>query len=208
MNAPIANPWRSRPIDVHRWSEHPEAASLVDRLWAAYFQDFDQPHRSGPKPKTSFKNQFKVLILDLFVAWKTDPELSIGVPMSSNAWDTTSRYNALHISKKIIPLIRRARDAGLIDMATGSYSGPLGRGNRNSRIRASSQLQEAFASVAFGVQDMQRHADQECIALKVGERFVEYDDDENTRGMRERLPSAVRPSDRLVRNFAPDCNTP
>ncbi len=29
----IENPWHSRPIDVHRWSDHPEVAELVDRIW-------------------------------------------------------------------------------------------------------------------------------------------------------------------------------
>lgn len=187
MNLPITNPWHSRPIDVHRWSEHPEAAAIVDRLWAAHFQDFEQLSRSGPKPKQTFKNQFKVLLLDLFVAWKSDPEFCIGVPMSTSAWDTTSRYNALKISKKIIPLIHRAHEVGLVDLASGSYGGPYCPGNRNTRIRASVQLQELFASATLRVEDIKRPEDQECIILKEGESLVEYEDDDNTRGMRQRL---------------------
>ncbi|WP_171167014.1 hypothetical protein [Ruegeria sp. HKCCA0370] len=31
--AEIENPWHSRPIDVHRWSDHPEVAELIDRIW-------------------------------------------------------------------------------------------------------------------------------------------------------------------------------
>ena len=31
--SPIENPKHSRPLDVHRWSEHPEVKSLVDRIW-------------------------------------------------------------------------------------------------------------------------------------------------------------------------------
>ena len=27
------NPWHSRPIDVHRWSDHPEVKELVDKIW-------------------------------------------------------------------------------------------------------------------------------------------------------------------------------
>lgn len=26
----ILDPWNSRPLDVHRWSEHPEVKVLVD----------------------------------------------------------------------------------------------------------------------------------------------------------------------------------
>ncbi|AXI47954.1 hypothetical protein C1J03_19265 [Sulfitobacter sp. SK012] len=29
----IENPWYSRTIDVHTWSDHPEVAQFVDRVW-------------------------------------------------------------------------------------------------------------------------------------------------------------------------------
>ncbi len=44
----IENPWHSRPIDVHRWSDHPEVAILVDRIWDDYLPS---DKTSGPKPK-------------------------------------------------------------------------------------------------------------------------------------------------------------
>ncbi len=44
----IKNPWHSRPIDVHRWSNHPEVRELVDRIWEGF--------------------------LDLYAAWLDDPE--------------------------------------------------------------------------------------------------------------------------------------
>ena len=30
--ATIADPWNSRPIDVHRWSDHPEIVGLVEQV--------------------------------------------------------------------------------------------------------------------------------------------------------------------------------
>ena len=35
----IENPWYSRPLDVHRWSEHPEVKSLVDKIWDEYVEE-------------------------------------------------------------------------------------------------------------------------------------------------------------------------
>ena len=29
----IENPRHSRPIDVHRWSDHPEVKALVEDIW-------------------------------------------------------------------------------------------------------------------------------------------------------------------------------
>ncbi len=182
----IENPWHSRPIDVHRWSDHPEVAILVDRIWDDYLPS---DKTSGPKPKTAFRHQLRVLILDLYVAWLEDPELSIGVSMSSNYWDTSSRYNAIHISKKIIPIIHTLIEAGLLDVAKGSYSGPLARGNRTTRIRASEVLQVWFAEVAFQRDDVGRVEGEEIIILRgdKDESLVEYEDTDEIIRMRAEL---------------------
>jgi len=79
--ADIENPWHSRPIDVHRWSDHPEIVDLVESIWRDHFPG---ESKSGPKPKTSFQNQLRVLLLDLYVAWLLTlaPALSEIVPLA------------------------------------------------------------------------------------------------------------------------------
>ena len=182
----IEDPWHSRPIDVHRWSDHPEVAGLCDRIWDEYLPS-DQT--SGPKPKTAFRHQLRVLILDLYVAWLNDPTLSIGVSMSSNYWDTSSRYNAIHISKKIIPIIHALVEAGLLDIARGSYSFHNARGNRTTRIRASERLQEWFVEAKFSKADVARTPNEELIILRGEEEgdLVEYEDTDEIIRMREEL---------------------
>ena len=97
----IEDPWHSRPIDVHRWSDHPEVVQVVDRVWDDYLPK-EVVKGPEPKPKMSFRKQLRVLILDLYVAWLEDPELSIGVS------------RALHTSER------------LVDYRTGA-AGPLCR---------------------------------------------------------------------------------
>lgn len=63
----IEDPWHSRPIDVHRWSEHPEAVQFVDRVWDEYLPK-EVAKGPGPKPKMAFRKQLRVLILDLNLA--------------------------------------------------------------------------------------------------------------------------------------------
>ncbi|MCD2314367.1 hypothetical protein, partial [Pseudosulfitobacter pseudonitzschiae] len=176
----------SRPIDVHRWSDHPEIVGLVEQVWRDYFPT---ERTSGPKPKTSFRQQLRVLLLDVYVAWLEDPDLCIGVSMSTNYWDTSSRYNALHISKKIIPIIGVLVQSGLLDMAKGSYSGPFSRGNRTTRIRASEELQRRFAGLSSNRNDVGRVQGEEVIILRDANegQLVEYDDTEETARMREEL---------------------
>ncbi len=194
----IQDPMHSRPIDVHRWSDHPEVKALVENLWEGYLPEeitgkAGGNGRTGPKPKQSYKKQLRVLILDLYVAWLDDAELSIGVSMSSNAWKTNSRYNALHLSKSLIPIIKALEAAGLLDLAKGSYSGPGARGNRTTRIRASEELQTKFREAKFIRDDVTRFEGEEIIILrdakeasKVGKE-VEYVDTAETIAMREEL---------------------
>jgi len=183
----IENPWHSRPIDVHRWSDHPEVKQFVDRIWDEHLPA-EVVGKSGPKPKMAFRKQLRVLILDLHVAWLDDPELCIGVSRSVNAWKTGSRYNALHLSKKLIEIMDDLFEAGLIDMAKGSYSEPGSKSNRTTRIRASKRLQEWFSNAQFDRDDVGRAENEEVILLKdESKKPVEYEDTSETNRMREDL---------------------
>ena len=50
----IEDPWHSRPIDVHRWSDHPEVVQFVDRVWDDYLPK-EVVNGPGPKPKMAFR---------------------------------------------------------------------------------------------------------------------------------------------------------
>ncbi len=194
MKPEIINPRHSRPIDVHRWSDHPEVKALVEEIWEHYLPpQVKGKAKTGPKPKADRKKQLRVLILDLYVAWLDDPELNIGVSMSPNTWKTNSRYNALHLSKSMIPIIKALRIARLLDFAQGSYSGPGAKSNRTARIRASSGLQGMFREAKFIRSDVTRFEGEEIIILrdakdasKAGKQ-VEYVDTSETIAMREDL---------------------
>ena len=69
----------SRPLDVHRWSDHPEVNAFVDRIYQEHI------HESGTNTHIK-KKHLKVVLLDLYVAWSDDPSLNIAVYMSRNAY--------------------------------------------------------------------------------------------------------------------------
>ena len=77
----------SRPLDVHRWSDHPEVNSFVDKIYSSL------PSLSGNKQIR--KKHLKVLLLDLYVAWSTDPDLKMAISRDNNAYKAKSRYNEL-----------------------------------------------------------------------------------------------------------------
>ena len=156
------NRYHSRPLDVHRWSNHPEATKLREAVWKDYFKDAFPPiEGKGNKAKSGPKKQFKVLLLDLYVAWLDDPELSIGVGMSRSAYKANTRYNALFISAKIMDIINHAFLIGLIDKKTGSQQSA-----KVTRIRASEKLAAIFSKSELTLFDLtEEQPNQEVIVL-------------------------------------------
>ena len=187
MTNEIEDPWHSRPLDVHRWSDHAEVGVVVEAIAEKHLPAAKKGSR-GPKQKTKNRDQLKVLILDLYVAWKEDPDLSIGVSLSSNAWQAGSRYNALHISKKIVPIIKTLHDVGLLDLAKHSHKEPGHKDNRTTRIRAAEPLRKLFRKAKFTRDDIGRAEGEEVIILKNDKnKQIEYDDTAHTNQMRDRL---------------------
>jgi hypothetical protein len=167
--APIAYE-PSRPLDVHRWSDHPQVHALIDELWLEHFPDYDAvlAGRRGPKPKARLKDQFRALILDLYVAWAEDPELALGVNRDVGAWAVNSRYNALHLSKTILEFIdwMRSKEVGLLDYKAGRHDKTNPSNSRTSRIRASERLRAMFEAAEFGEEAITYAPAKEVIWLK------------------------------------------
>jgi hypothetical protein len=171
--------------------------ALVEDIWENHlpeaFTGKPGEKKTGPKPKTPFKHQLRVMILDHYVAWLQDPELCIGMSMSVNEWKTNSRYNALHLSKMLIQIANVLVAAGLLDKANASYSGPNAKSNRTTRLRASEKLQGLFKAAKFVRDDVTRFEGEEIIILRdekdvrrVGKQ-LEYAGTDQTNAMREEL---------------------
>jgi len=206
-NNPISNdqidPDHSKPLDVHRWSEHPEINILVDNLW---FQVFEPAlgGNSNNKGKSNPKRQLKVLLVDLYVAWLDDPTLCIGVNRNSNAYKVDTRYNALHISRKIVSLIDVLVEANYLDYLHGSHDRTHnGKFSRTSRVRPSLQLQDKFSGLVLSPFDIEHNYLQETVILTDYEtdeegnytksngrkkrQYIEYEDTDFTNNIRRDL---------------------
>ena len=156
------NPHNSRPFDVHTWSNHPEVNNFLEDVFNLLPDDFEsKSNRKG----TPTKRVLKVLLLDLFVVWKEDPTKWIGISLSHTAYKS-SRYNALHLSKKTIPVVHALNDLGLLDWLNHSHSKTNPKGNRTTRIRASDRLQEMFAQAALEEDWVRFNEQKEVIVLR------------------------------------------
>ena len=206
-NNPISNdqidPNHSKPLDVHKWSYHPEINKLVDELW---FQVVEPAlgGKSNNKGKSNPKRQLKVILIDLYVAWLDDPILCIGVNRNSNAYKVDTRYNALHISRKIVSLIDVLVEANYLDYLPGSHDRVNdGMFSRTSRIRPSLRLQDKFTELSLSPFDVVHNYQRENVILTDYEtdeegnytksngnkrrQFIEYEDTDFTNDMRTDL---------------------
>ncbi|MGY4511355.1 hypothetical protein [Bradyrhizobium sp. USDA 3650] len=181
----------SRPLDVHRSSDFPEADAFVDDVYARCQNRMDTKIE---------RKHFKVVLLDLYVAWLMHPDLKIAVAMGATAYKPKSRYNALRISKKVTDVVRLLDDAGLIHVKRGFYarSEEVGSG-RLTRIWPSSELIALFKGCNLDSYKVGKAANEEVIILKNTKRqIVEYDDTPETCQMRQ----VVRDyNDLLARHF-------
>ncbi len=168
----------SRPLDVHRWSEHPEVNTFVDDIFNTYF-----------KQKTDIrKKHLKVVLLDLYVAWRDDPTLTIGVAMSPKAYKAgKSRYNALNIKRTTIDIVNELKELELINFIKGERFSQ--RFSYVSRISASDKLIRKFQDAAFFEFAVGHHEGKETIILRDSDKneIDKCDDNTNVKRMRLQL---------------------
>lgn len=175
----------SRPLDVHRWSDHPEANGFVDYVYDTYL------NIQSNENKRIKKKHLKVVLLDLYVAWLNDPDLNIAVHMTPSAYsDGTvfnkgkSRYNELNIKVSTIEIVHRLHEADLIGFQKG-FEGSAEWQGYISRIWPTTKLIRLFEDAAFGEFDIGYDEVRETIILRdENKNEVEYNDTEDVRRMR------------------------
>lgn len=118
---------------------------------------FDE-HFSDGYHKVRLKH-LKVVLLDLYVAWSTDPNLKVSYSRNVNDYRAGSIYNELNISKTTIIVVDRLHQVGLVNMAKGFQDRKTGAG-RLSRMRSTSDLVKVFEQAAFSLFDTHSSPDR------------------------------------------------
>jgi hypothetical protein len=198
----VGSIWNSRKLDVHRWSEHPEVNVFVDSLWQLYLIENPKVKKSGVgRPsKGPKKEQFKVLVLDLYVCWCEDSTKYLGINLSNNYWHPSSRYNALHLSRAIRDFLSWLVFHGYVEKINHRHSDNDKYLNHTSRFRAASALISMFKEARFGIDDIGLVLEREVIILKgtdLKEGFVSEDDAEVLSIEYEDTPEVIEMRSRL-----------
>ena len=174
----------SRPLDVHKWSDYKHVNVFIDVIWDEFFSSkYPVNPKAGNRSKSKPKKQLKVLLLDLYVAWLSDPTLLVGIGLSKSDYKAKSRYNELHISFELVNIVHLlALDFDLIDYHCGTeVSGMV------TRFWPTPLLLKKFTQADLGIKDVYRHPNMEVIYLGKNnfegevdrskkKKYVEYED--------------------------------
>ena len=175
---PKIDRWHSEPLDIHRWSDHPEIKSLCDNLYADANLETLEP-KGNRKARRNIKDSLRVLILDLYVRWLKDSTLSTGFSKSYKDYKVGSRYNGLFISRKIVEVEALLVDAGYIEELKHYQSkNGLGR-SYTTRFRHKEMLRKHFSKLTVELHDIDSHSNEECIILH--DKYVDDPDDDKNK---------------------------
>jgi hypothetical protein len=178
---------RSRPLDVHRWSDYPQLNNncISDIAIEVEAHEKRKRRRTSDEAK-KFKDALRVLVLDLYVAWKTDPAMQIGVTLDANRFSDSGRYSKLFLTY-------RSFKAAYDGLKALGYLRVEKRGVRQkgwtTKIRATEKLIELLTQKApIHPFQIVRSSEEETIRLKDRDKkLIEYVDTAETERMRANL---------------------
>ena len=185
----------SRIFNVHAWSEHKAVKELVAKIFASLSMDEQEKllSKSNNKGKSDPLKQLRTVMADLYVGWKTDPTLCTAVSHNNNDYKPNSRYNALHIPKRITEIFDILYDNTYLDRIKGAYNHENPALSRRTRYRPAALLQSLFEKIGIETSDINLHQNQECIILRdkgpdaLRATDLEYEDTNLTCSMRSEV---------------------
>jgi len=177
----------SRHLGLHTWSDDDRVTTMVEHVYRVAF---------GSRKSSVSIYLLRIVLLELYLAWLNDPDLKLSVSRNNNDY-AQWRYNGLCVTKTIIPVINRLRDAGLIHFANGHYDRMGIKKSKNartsylSRIWANDELASVFRHYDIDPTTVTRHHREEPIRLNrpdpqrpKGTLLSDYEETPDTKRMR------------------------
>jgi hypothetical protein len=184
---------QSRPLDVNVWADYPELTGVLDALASEI--DIGRKRRRTCEEAARLKEALRVLVLGLYVAWRADPDLQVGVNLNANWYRLRNRYGNPALTYR---LVKAAYDGlkrlGYLVVDKRGYRDRENGAGYNTKIRATDKLISLLAEKAqIEAHRITRLPSAETIILKEEKdpddyaRALEYEDTSSTMAMRDNL---------------------
>lgn len=126
----------SRPIDVNRLSEYPEVQKVISTL----FERLESSDLLRGSPKKGILKHLKAVVLDLYIAYDSDPETYLGYPRAKSNYAKESRMGSLFFRyRPMIRVIDGLETLGYLENHIGFYDHNRKSGYQ-SRMKATPAL--------------------------------------------------------------------
>lgn len=170
----------SRLMGLHTWSDHLPAVNLTNSIYSMI---------SGDRNSKVRHRLLRIVLLELYLIWQTDPDLKLAVLRDNNAYPK-SRYNGLEVSKTVILVVDMLHKAGLIYKANGFWD-RLSQNGFCSRIWPTQKLIALFSEAGLVSIEIHTHQYEESIILNqrneddpVDMENIDYEDTVDTKRTR------------------------
>lgn len=179
----------SRPLDVNRWSDYPALNDCLSDLVAEIEAREARKRKRSGKDAKRLRDAVRCLVLDLYVAWRTSPELEIGIQLGNAHYTKRTRYRALFIKyNSFMAAYYGLRDLGYLKVLRPGFNDPTTGKGFATRITASEKLIDLLTGkscLTLAAIGRRTHDGDETIILRdPAKKPLEYDDTDETNEMR------------------------
>ena len=175
----------SRPLDVHRISEYPEVQGVIDHL----LSELEASVLIKNSPRKKIRKHLKVVVLDLYIAYLSDPLLYVAYSRSKGNYSKETRLGQLFFGfRPMMRVIDGLEALGYLENHKGFQDRSTGRG-RQARMRATERLLDLIQNHSVTPFMVERE-DGEVIVLRDRDKEnLPYEDTEEISLIREQLVS-------------------
>ena len=174
----------SRPLYMWRLSEYPEAKGAIDHV----FNEMVDAGVVKIRYRKKWRDLTRAILLDLYVANVTDPEMYVGYSRDANKYKVGSRYGSFFMSYTIlVQLTEYLEDQGYIEQDLGFQNKKNPTKSRVTRMRATPKLARIFQDEHKVTEPMIRHNPEEQVIIlrDADKKAIEYEDAPEIIQMRE-----------------------
>ena len=155
-------------FNSHAWSDSEDIIDLVE----AVFNDLplstqeDLIGKSNNKGGMSVKDILRIVIVDQYSTWRTDPHLCTGFPRRASDWQVNNRYNGQGVPRKITKVVDALIATRYLRFKMGESTNAGDPNDQRSRIQPTKKLKDLFKKLDQDQIEVQAHHKKETVILR------------------------------------------
>lgn len=168
----------SRPFDPYWITEDTELSCYLFDLCSKLTGAETRKRKRSKDAQGNFEDAIKAIVLDLYRASMSDPELHVGIASGNTVLHKRSK--SIYGSKLLSPRTFSAALAilqvkGYVVQTRPHWDDPAGKNSRTARYQAAPNLLEEIKKTGVSIVSLRRSKGFECVRLKdADKRLVEY----------------------------------